>query len=313
MRGWAETAVFLGLAAAVHAAVIVTAFEGAGDGSSDAAGGAATLTLAAVPADLARVVEDWTAPPETAPAPGRPAAPVPESRPSAVGGEAARPVRAPAPVPFAGATEDAPLASRPAPLAARPALAALLPVQPEVPRGADRVTLPAPATDALRRPNPTVPPVIRAGPPEAPPSTGAVPLPARALSPPPARPALVAKGPGQGERAAEQAPTDAAVTRVRPEGASRAAVHAWGAAIRSRIDARKSPPTGRWAPGQAVLRITVARDGRVAGARVLRSSGDPRLDRAALRAVARAGRMPQAPDGFAPATADFDLPVIFGR
>jgi protein TonB len=45
----------------------------------------------------------------------------------------------------------------------------------------------------------------------------------------------------------------------------------------------------------------------------LKSSGDSRLDRAALDAVKRAGRFPAAPQGFSKATMTFDLPVSFVR
>ncbi|MBY6048461.1 energy transducer TonB [Vannielia litorea] len=82
----------------------------------------------------------------------------------------------------------------------------------------------------------------------------------------------------------------------------------WGAQIRSRIERRKRSPGGR---GRVVMRISVAASGQVTGVGIVRSSGNARLDRAALQAVRSAGRMPRAPKQLGGGTQSFNLPMDF--
>ncbi|QDC08574.1 TonB family protein [Oceanicola sp. D3] len=82
----------------------------------------------------------------------------------------------------------------------------------------------------------------------------------------------------------------------------------WGAQIRSRVERRKRSPGGR---GRVVLRITVAASGQVTGLGIVRSSGNKRLDQAAVRAVRSAGRMPRAPRQLGGASQSFNLPMDF--
>lgn len=86
----------------------------------------------------------------------------------------------------------------------------------------------------------------------------------------------------------------------------------WGASIRNRIERRKRYPAGVTARGTTVLRITVTRAGRLAGVVVVKSSGHPKLDRAAVAAVKGAG-FPAAPNGLTEAQYRFNLPIGFGR
>ncbi len=86
----------------------------------------------------------------------------------------------------------------------------------------------------------------------------------------------------------------------------------WGAAIRNRVERRKSYPAGTKVSGTTVLRITVSRAGRLKGVSIVRSSGSGRLDKAAVRAVQRA-RYPGAPKGLDAAQYKFNLPVTFQR
>ena len=85
----------------------------------------------------------------------------------------------------------------------------------------------------------------------------------------------------------------------------------WGSQIRSRIERQKRPPRGARGKGRVVVRLTITRDGRVAGASVARSSGQQAFDTAALAAVSRAGRMPSAPAGLTDASYSFNLPIAF--
>ncbi|MBY6092453.1 cell envelope integrity protein TolA [Maritimibacter alkaliphilus] len=85
----------------------------------------------------------------------------------------------------------------------------------------------------------------------------------------------------------------------------------WGAKIRAKIARYKRFPRGVRGGGRVVLSITVTPSGQVAGAGIARSSGNGELDRAALQAVQRAGRMPAAPSGLTNARYSFALPMSF--
>ena len=310
MRGALEAVVFVGLAAAVHAAVIAGvagrsgAPEAAGNGGVDAA------TLAAVP-ELAAVVAVWDAPPAAADKVTTPVAPEVTLANAVPARQNARPARAPVGT-LAALAPDLPAQpiAHPLPQVRAKAAAAL-------PEPAMHLTDATPLRmAALSRPRPIDRPVqpmpsLQGQVPRA--DTAPVPpSPARAALPPPARAELRAAGTGSTARSGAARVPEQAVAA--PSAAASPALSArWGGAIRARVEARKAAPTGRWAPGRAVVRLVVARDGRVVSARLLASSGQPRLDKAALRAVARAGRMPAAPDGFGAAQASFNLPVTFMR
>ncbi|MBD3765824.1 MAG: TonB family protein [Rhodobacterales bacterium] len=88
----------------------------------------------------------------------------------------------------------------------------------------------------------------------------------------------------------------------------------WGATIRARVERRRIyPPAARGAQGTVVLRLTVARDGRLIAADLARGSGNGALDDAALQAARRAGRFPAAPAALTGAQFRFDLPMTFAR
>ncbi|HRE90033.1 MAG TPA: energy transducer TonB, partial [Myxococcota bacterium] len=59
--------------------------------------------------------------------------------------------------------------------------------------------------------------------------------------------------------------------------------------------------------GLAVVRLTIAADGLLVGAELIRSAGDPRLDDAALSRVRSVGRFPTPPGGLRAV----DVPVRF--
>jgi protein TonB len=68
------------------------------------------------------------------------------------------------------------------------------------------------------------------------------------------------------------------------------------AEIRRRIQsALEYPPLARWQDleGATLLRFEIGADGRARDVRVLRSSGEPLLDAAAVRAVVAAGVLPR--------------------
>lgn len=86
-------------------------------------------------------------------------------------------------------------------------------------------------------------------------------------------------------------------------------VSAWGAQVRARIESRKRHPGGRG--GRVIIALTVTPGGQVTAAGIARSSGNPRLDRAALQAVRSASRMPGAPAGLNDGSYSFSLPMDF--
>jgi periplasmic protein TonB len=63
--------------------------------------------------------------------------------------------------------------------------------------------------------------------------------------------------------------------------------------------------------GTAVLRVTIARDGALAAAALVASSGIPALDAAALEAARRVGRYPAAPADLAGARFTYEVGLAF--
>jgi periplasmic protein TonB len=95
-------------------------------------------------------------------------------------------------------------------------------------------------------------------------------------------------------------------------GAEKSLMADWGASLRGKLDrARRYPSGAGGATGKVMLRLTVAVSGQVLAVKVRASSGHAALDRAALDAVKRAGRLPKAPKGLARDSYSFNLPVLF--
>lgn len=97
-------------------------------------------------------------------------------------------------------------------------------------------------------------------------------------------------------------------------GKAKNALSQWGAAIRSKIDRRKSYPSAAGgASGTVRLALTVSRSGALLGATVAGSSGVAALDKAALAAVRKAGKFPSAPQALDKASYSFTLALRFQR
>jgi len=206
------------------------------------------------------------------------------------------PVQDTAPAARPTPTPDAqPAAPRPDPA---PRAAPAAPEAPEAPR--------APQTAAL--------PGIDRAPPEArapsPPATRPQARPAaEPAQPAPSRRAETARG--TGNRTAGGAAKSTAPARL--DAAARTSLMGqWGGAIRTRIERQKRYPAGTRASGTVHLVLDVGADGRLEGVGVRRSSGNARLDAAAIEAVRRA-RLPAAPDRLPGARHRFNLPVAFAR
>lgn len=91
--------------------------------------------------------------------------------------------------------------------------------------------------------------------------------------------------------------------------AERQAIGQWGAQITARIHGRAAKPRGS-RNGKVRLSLTVSRTGQLLSVSVARSSGDPKLDAAALHA-ARKARLPRAPKGLSKASYTFGYTLSF--
>jgi len=88
----------------------------------------------------------------------------------------------------------------------------------------------------------------------------------------------------------------------------------WGAAIRGRVERRKTyPPDARGAAGAVTVQLTVSGTGSLLAAEVAKSSGNGALDQAALRAVQSAAPFPAAPAGLEAGDQTFMLRMSFLR
>lgn len=319
-----EFAGFVALAAAVHAGIWIAAPAGGGAGG---AGGAETVMLAASSPQMAALVAAWERPvpvQDMAPTPHH--APALDAQPVVLReGAAPRPIPAPRPLPNAATAPQAPridTASLPtsapaltdrAPAPAQPNDTSQAPPQPPE----QRAKTPRPTTpDAPRAPEMATLPKIDRNPPKAltapPPATRPESRPAikpAAPAPAPARRKETARGEGKQKTGGEA--STAASARI--DDATRASlIGQWGGAIRTRIERQKRYPAGTRASGTAHLMLDVAADGRLLGVGLRRSSGNDRLDAAAMNAVRRA-RLPAAPAHLTGTSHRFNLPVAFAH
>ncbi|WP_163847408.1 cell envelope integrity protein TolA [Pseudooceanicola aestuarii] len=347
----ADFPLFVAAAVGLHLAIVLIAPEEDGGVAVGGQGGEATATIAAVTPELAALVQEWDTPPDTAEAPDTPPmaeAPATEQPPAPTRDTPAPRValpdlpRAQAEMPTLPSAEiERPEPPQSIPLVAPDILAEPVPEDSETPDIARPQDAPPPRPQApqpqvtVRPDRPALPQVDTA----PPPSQQAV---KRSLRPVerPERPTRTAEpkprpqpqqarpqpqrreATGQRDSVAQQARKSAGSGGASQAGDARSAgakaasaaqtqqlMSAWGARIRARIESRKRHPGGRG--GRVVLRITVAPSGQVTGAGIAQSSGRTALDRAAITAVQRSGRMPAAPRGLGGGSQSFTLPMNF--
>lgn len=160
-------------------------------------------------------------------------------------------------------------------------------------RPVPRLIAPAAPPEPVFQP-PRAAPAPKAAPKRSPPKK---PAPAK---PKPAAPAVpvVQRATGAGVGSGQVARGDAETLKAH-----------WGALIRARIEARaRGAEAGT---GTVGLRLRITRAGGLAATSVARASGNPVLDRLALRAVKTAGHFPAAPAGLSGASFDFTLSIRF--
>jgi periplasmic protein TonB len=88
----------------------------------------------------------------------------------------------------------------------------------------------------------------------------------------------------------------------------------WNKAIASHLERFKRFPAAARAQGvegSTIVEFKVSRDGAVSDWRIVRSSGQPLLDEAALAMIARAAPVPAAPNDVSGATFTLTVPVVF--
>lgn len=289
MRAW-EVPVFFGAAIAAHLVAFAT-IESGEDGAPGGQGGADPVTLAATSAEVGVLVQEWDSPPQlvstTGSAPFAPALP----RPPVLRSLVAEPERADADIP-----PLAPLGERDMPI---PPLAKNSPdivePKPAAERPASIQPDPLPSQRKPARPRTeTVRPALTE---DAPPSA------ARAELHQSGKPNSAGTGGLGQETEAPSLPRERA-----------SLVQIWGARIQQRLQQALAYPRQaeiRGITGRAVVELVVGTDGEVRTRRLTASSGYTFLDRAAVSAVDRAGRLPPAPPGVPGKSVRFKLPVNF--
>ena len=325
-----EFTAFLALSGALHAATLVVA-PLPGGASSGGEGGAADVTLRAATPTLAAMVQDWDRPPEVSNAPTllQPEMTTAPERPTA---DPRPDIRAPlTALASPSAPPDRPqaetrLPAPPVPLAA-PAPDALAlpdtgnPGLPNLPSASTSHRLATPQLAAPTEIAQTEPqldtspaesrtaPIASLRPELRPDVVTAKPAPARTPQSAP-RPAQTAKGSGSKPTTAT-ASTRAAPVASGPSKAQLARLEQqWGAQITSALRRAHRPPRGTAGTVKLVIAITPA--GQVAGVSLAASSGNSRLDQAALAAVNRA-RFPRAPEGLTKSSYRFSQRLTVSR
>ncbi|GLQ11845.1 hypothetical protein GCM10007913_37770 [Devosia yakushimensis] len=128
------------------------------------------------------------------------------------------------------------------------------------------------------------------------------------------RPALQ-KPPQQGNSGQSNADSAAAQATAGQQGAQgsggAAQTASWERQVSRRLNnAKRYPRSAGGATGTAVVRFTIAANGGLGGVSLIRSSGHPALDQAAIDAVTRAAPFPPPPDG---TSRGLGVPVDFTR
>ncbi len=344
-----EIFAFSGLAVGAHLALWV--WVGGSGSESAGEGGESVVSLAAASGNVSEMVDAWTAPPEVldmtpnvpssdttienspslTPVLARPEMPAQPSAPDMAQADAAptQPTQPPAP-PTPDVVAQPVQPDTPQDLAlmtpdTAPALPrSATPAAPPLPQGQDTPRIdtetappqaPAPRTSVrpVERPADLIKPTRQAtsqpkSEEKAKPTTQTK-ASKQASNPSVSTTAQKAKGNSAGQNAGT---TAKAATATLSKATRQKLISTWGGAIRSGVERRKRYPNGTSASGTAVVRLTVAPQGRLVAAKLAKSSGDAKLDRAAIDAVRRA-RIPKAPKGLSKASYSFSLPIAFTK
>lgn len=315
-----EASLFLSLAAAIHVGAF-TASTIAGDGTGGGQQGVAQVTLAAASGSVAEMVQKWDRRPETLLTPAKLIQPDINAAVQPAPTQDHLPVRATLPqlaalptapqrpqidtrLPAMPVTHQPPQQPQQQPQQTTPDnLVRTLPDSPLRPQTPRKLIAPQPpkppVADAPTIPRPTARPKAR-------PTPRAKPKPAQPL-----QKAQTAAGSGNAPVAGQAKPQKQTATLS--SGQQKKLLAGWGARIKRKVLRRKTYPRGTTATGTTSIRISVSRTGQLAGLSIRKSSGNQKLDQAALRAVKRAGRLPKAPKGLTKTHYGFTLAMTFSR
>jgi protein TonB len=313
MKRFAEVPIFAALAVALHVAVFASRPETGAEAGG--VGGDAMVTLAAAAPTVAEMVETWDRPPTTSPTPTlRAEMPEISEAPDRPRIEMVRAPRAQVLIP-------APLAPPPSSKPDRPLIDTSPPVPGPPKPDPEAARQQAPDRSAELEPvsMPEPRPIRRTAPPKRPDPAALSKAPAKPDPAPrgakPARRTTAgqagqkAAGSGGGAQAGNSGTAEVKVSKGR-----RAKLKAvWGARIRARIQKRLRKPGRTETDRKVVLRLVLSRQGTVLSAKILRSSGEPAFDRAALKAVSVSGRFPPAPKKLPGDRFQFGVPITFSR
>jgi protein TonB len=276
MRQAAEFTVFLMLATVSH--LVLFQRDTAGVAPSAGSAGGDMITLAASTEDVSAMVAEWDRPVETlqqidTPSPVAPVAPQEPSLSQPV-----RPEQPERPIMPMAATAQPDFERLPTIDTAAPPspLAVTASVRPKLRPAPRKQTLTAPANQsesAKRQPTKS----------------------------------QTAKGSGQRKASGNDG---SAKTTAKRQAASPALMAQWGNSIRAAVERRKRYPAGTRSRGTAVLSIGVSTAGALSSVQLRKSSGEAKLDQAALTAVRRA-RFKPAPGGLPAGVHHFSLPIAF--
>ncbi len=303
------------------------------DGADAAgAGGDATVTLVGSAGAMAAMLESWETPPDVA-ADVEQATPVdpPEDRlqvPQTADSDIAQTVPKQASLAPSEADQLAPVPKVAVPPATMRAVTGFQPLSAPGPTlaPATSMTRPhqtafAPTTKAVTPPAIDTSPAARTQPLK----TARRPMPRQirqtaAPAPQPAKrarpaakpaPAAMARGRGADNQAGQQGQTR--VAALNP-GQIASAKQVWGSQIQRSLQRALVYPNAartKRQQGAATVALSLSPGGVLRGVRLVRSSGNPTLDQAALKTVQRVGRYPRAPEGLTAASYAFQIPVQF--
>jgi periplasmic protein TonB len=174
-----------------------------------------------------------------------------------------------------------------------------------MPRPPEPVSEPAPAPSAPKPVNKPVPrprPVARPSVPASAPAPAPTPVDVVA-----APTAAASSAPASAAPSAPATPQLAALPKPAPDPVYTATLLSW-------LDRHKEYPwmaRRRGVQGQVVLRLAVARDGKITETEIETSSGAELLDKAALDMVQRASPVPPLPASIPGEIAQFRVPIVF--
>ncbi len=215
----------------------------------------------------------------------------------------ARAAPTPAPAPTAAPTPT--LADRPTP-------------EPPTAQGLKKAPTPPPTQQAARSPDPPVKPAEPVPTPKPMPQQQALAAPPR--PPPPApkpelKPSPLSTAPSQRAPSASSAERPSDHRFVNPADTyarAKVADNYLSEVLRKIVGYRYTSSTQK-RQGVTVVRIVIARDGRLLGATVISSSGEPEFDEGVLAGVRAGAPYSPLPDNIKGASAPFDLPLVSVR